>query len=258
MNRLANKVALITGGTSGIGYATAKEFIEQGAAVIITSRTRSRLDEALKSLGNKAHGIVSDASDLQQIATLADSVKAIAGKLDVLFLNASSDDIIPFELQTEVTYDKTHNANSKGVFFTIQKLLPLIPQGGSIILNGTISVKTAMPGIAPLIASKGAASALGKSLAVELGARGIRVNSVWAGAVKTPGAMEKAAKFMGVDSLSTEQFDEFAKNMSQSIPLKRLGESGEIAKAVLFLASDESSYVTGSDLVVDGGKSSAW
>jgi NAD(P)-dependent dehydrogenase (short-subunit alcohol dehydrogenase family) len=258
MHRLTNKVALITGGTSGIGYATAKEFLAQGAEVIITSRSKTRLDEALNSLGKGAYGIISDASEIKEIANLADSVRAISERLDVLFLNASSDDIAPFEMQTEDLYDRIHNANGKGVFFTIQKLLPLIPQGGSVILNSTIAVNTAMFGISSLIVAKGAVAAMTKTLAVELAAKGIRVNSISAGVIKTPGAKQKAAKFLGVEALSNEQFDEFAKNMSQSIPLKRLGESTEVAKAALFLASDESSYVTGSDLVVDGGKSSAW
>jgi NAD(P)-dependent dehydrogenase (short-subunit alcohol dehydrogenase family) len=258
MKRLENKVAFITGGTRGIGYATAKEFLVQGAEVIITSRSKSRLDEALDSLGKGSHGFVSDASDLEEIAKLPEAIKTISGKLNILFLNASSDFISPFEMQSEDIYDKTFNSNAKGVFFTIQNLLPLIPEGGSVILNGTIAVNTAMPGISPLIAAKGAAVALARSLAVELAARGIRVNSISAGAVKTPGAVEKAAKFMGVDKLAPEEFEEFAKNITQGIPIKRLAESAEIAKAVLFLASDESSYVTGTDLVVDGGKSITW
>lgn len=258
MKRLENKFALITGGTSGIGYATAQEFLAQGAEVIITSRTDGRIEEALDSLGSGAHGIVSDASNLDDIAKLPDAIKRITEKLDILFLNASSDVIAPFEMQSIQSYDRSFNSNAKGVFFTIQNLLEMIPEGGSIILNGTISINEAMPGISPLIAAKAAASAMGRSLAVELAGKGIRVNSISAGAVKTPGAMEKAAAFAGVERFSEAEFDEFAKAMSHAIPMKRLGTPGEIAKAVLFLASDESTYVTGSDLVVDGGKSIAW
>jgi NAD(P)-dependent dehydrogenase (short-subunit alcohol dehydrogenase family) len=261
MKRLENKVALVTGGTSGIGYATAQEFLAQGAEVIITSRGKAGLDKALGSLGkgiHGIHGIISDASDMREIAKLPHAVKAISDRLDVLFLNASSDVITPFEMQSEDAYDHTFNANAKGVFFTIQNLLPLIPAGGSIILNGTITVNTAMPGISPLIAAKGAMAALGRSLAIELATKGIRVNSISPGAIKTPGAIKKAAMFMGVDKLAPEQFEEFAKNITQGVPMKRLGESTEIAKAALFLASDESSYITGADLVVDGGKSIAW
>lgn len=258
MNRLQNKVALITGGTSGIGYATAKEFLAQGATIIITSRKRAKLDAALRSLGAGAYGIVSDASNMEEITKLPDQIRPISSTLHILFLNASSDVIAPFEQQTEAIYDNTHTANAKGVFFTIQKLLPLIPQSGSIILNGTITVNTAMPGISALIAAKAAGVALGRSLAIELASKGIRVNSISPGAIKTPGAIEKAAKFAGVDSFTPEGFEEFAKNMALAIPLQRLGEAGEIAKAILFLASDDSSYVTGADLVADGGKSIAW
>jgi NAD(P)-dependent dehydrogenase (short-subunit alcohol dehydrogenase family) len=258
MKRLENKVALVTGGTSGIGYAAAHEFLAQGADVIITSRSKVGLDKALDSLGKGVQGIISDASDMEEIAKLPHIVEAASGRLDILFLNASSDAIAPFEMQTEEIYDHTFNANAKGVFFTIQNLLPLIPKGGSIILNGTITVNTAMPGISPLIAAKGAMVALAKSLAVELAAKGIRVNSLSPGAIKTPGAIEKAGMFMGFGKLTSEQFEEFAKNITKGIPMKRLGESIEIAKAALFLASDESSYVTGTDLVVDGGKSIAW
>lgn len=258
MKRLENKSALVTGGTSGIGYATAKEFLVHGAKVIITGRNKQKLDEALKSLGKNAYGIVSDSGDMKQIPDLDNKIKEITNKLDILFMNASTDVIAPFEMHTEETYDHSFNTNAKGVFFTVQNLLPLISKGGSIILNGTITTNVTMFGISPLIAAKGALVSLSKSLALELAVKDIRVNSISPGAVKTPGAIEKAAKFIGLDSMSTEQFDEFAKNITQGIPMKRLAEAGEIAKAVLFLASDESSYVTGSDLVIDGGKSIAW
>ena len=258
MKRLENKVALITGGTRGIGYAVAQEFLAEGAIVIITSRSKANLDEALDSLGQGARGIVSDATDIKEISKLPDAIKSVSGKLDVLFLNASSDVVAPFEMQSEEAYDHSFNSNAKGVFFAIQNLLPLIPEGGSIVLNGTITVNTTMPGISPLIAAKGAMAALGRSLAIELAAKGIRVNNLSPGAVRTPGAVEKAAKFAGVEKFAPEEFEEFAKNLTDGIPMKRLGESTEIAKAVLFLASDESSYITGADLVVDGGKSIAW
>jgi NAD(P)-dependent dehydrogenase (short-subunit alcohol dehydrogenase family) len=258
MKRLENKVALVTGGSSGIGFDTAKEFLAQGATVIITARNKARLDEALNSLGKGAYGIVSDAADMKEIAKLPEIIRGIADRLDILFLNAGWYIIAPFEMQSENDYDNVHNANAKGAFFAIQKLLPLIPEGGSIILNGTITVNTAMPGISPLIAAKGAITALGRSLAVELAAKGIRVNIISPGAIKTPGALRSASKFMGVESASPELLEEFAKNLLPLIPMKRLGESKEIAKAVLFLASDDSSYVTGADLVIDGGKSIAW
>lgn len=258
MKRLENKVALVTGGTSGIGYSTAQEFLAEGARVIITSRSQARLDKAVDSLGTGAHGIVSDASDLNEVSKLPEAIKTISEMLHILFLNASSDVVAPFEMQSAESYDHTFNVNARSAFFTIQKLLPFIRKGGSIILNGTIAVDLAMLGISPLIAAKAATVALARSLAVELAAKGIRVNSISAGVVKTPGAIEKAARFMGVEKLEPDQFDDFAKNLTQGIPMKRLGESAEVAKVALFLASDESSYVTGADLVVDGGKSIAW
>ena len=258
MKRLENKIALITGGSGGIGYATAKEFIAQGAEVIITGRNPSKLDTAVQSLGHKTHGIISDAADMKAIAQLPEKVRAFTRILDILFVNAASYTIAPFEQHTEASYDAIQNSNAKGVFFIIQKLLPLIPPGGSIILNGTISVNQTLFGISPLIAAKAAITSLGKALANELAAKSIRVNTVSPGAIKTPGAMKTAASFLGVETLTPEHLEAFSKQILPGIPMKRLGEPEEIAKAVLFFASDDSSYVTGSDLVIDGGKSIAW
>lgn len=259
MNRLENKVALVTGGNSGMGYATAKEFLAQGAKVIITARNQSKLDEALKSLGSDVHGILSDAGDRQDIISLHEKVKALTQKLDILFLNAGSYNIVPFELSKEDYYDSMHQLYNKGVFFTIQQLLPIVPSGGSIIINNTISVNKTIPGYSSLIAAKGAAMALSKVLANELAAKNIRVNTISPGAIiDTPGAIRTISMFLGVSEPTPEQIEKFAENMLPGIPMKRFGKAHEIAKAVLFLASDESSYVTGSDLIVDGGKSIAW
>ena len=141
MKRLENKTALITGGNSGMGYATAKEFLAQGATVIITARDQSKLDEALQSLGSGVHGILSDAADMNDIIALPDKIKAITQQLDILFLNAGSYRIVPFELNQEDYFDNIHQVLNKGVFFTIQQLLPIIPPDGSIIINNTIAVK---------------------------------------------------------------------------------------------------------------------
>ncbi len=259
MKRLENKTALITGGTSGMGFATAKEFLAQGARVIITARHQQKLDEALQALGAGAYGILSDASDMNDIASLTGKVKAITKQLDVLFLNAGNYNIVPFELNGEDYYDSMHQLYSKGVFFTIQPLLPFMPPGGSIIINNTIAIHKTIPGYASMLAAKGAAAALTRVLANELAEKNIRVNTISPGAIiDTPGALKTISKVLGVHEPNAEQIDMFAQSILPGIPMKRFGKAHEVAKAVLFLASDESSYVTGVDLIVDGGKAIAW
>ena len=260
MKRLENKIALVTGGNSGIGYATAKEFVDQGAKVIITARDETKLNEAVKSLGKNAFGILSDASSANNITSLSEKVKAITNKLDILFLNAGNYNIVPFEDNKEDYFDAMNQIYNKGVFFTIQHLLPFIQPGGSIIITNTIAVNKTIPaGYSVLIAAKGAAMAMSRVLANELAAKNIRVNTVSPGAIiDTPGALKTISMYMGVASASPEQVAAFSQNMLPGIPLKRLGKAAEVAKAVLFLASDESSYVTGIDLAVDGGKSITW
>lgn len=260
MRRLENKVALITGGNSGIGYATAQEFLAQGAKVIITGRNKSKLDEAIKSLGSGAHGILSDASSMNDIRELPEKIKAIAGRLDILFLNAGHYSIVPFEMNTEEYFDSMNQIYNKGVYFTVQHLLPLLSSGSSIVITNTIAVnKTIASGYSALIAAKGAAMTLSKVLANELASKTIRVNTVSPGGIiDTPGALKTISMAMGVNSASPEQVEAFSQNLLLGIPLKRFGKAAEVAKAVLFLASDDSSYVTGSELVIDGGKSVAW
>ncbi len=259
MKRLQNKTALITGATAGIGYATAKEFLTQGATVIITARNQSKLNEALKSLGPNAYGILSDASSAKDLATLPGKVKAITGKLDIVFLNAGYYSLLLFEENSEAYFDSIDLLYNKGVYFTIQKLLPVIQPEGSIIINNTIAVSKTVPGMSAMIGAKGAAMAMSRALANELAAKNIRVNTVSPGGIiDTPGALKTIAAALGVNSVSPEQVEAFSQNMLPGIPLKRFGKADEVAKAVLFLASDESSYVTGIDLIVDGGKSIAW
>ena len=242
-----------------MGYATAKEFLAQGATVIITARDQSKLDEALQSLGSGVHGILSDAADRNDIIALPEKIKAITQQLDILFLNAGSYRIVPFELNQEDYFDNIHQVLNKGVFFTIQQLLPIIPPDGSIIINNTIAVNKTIPGYSSFLAAKGAAMALSKALANELAAKNIRVNTISPGAIiDTPGAKKTIAMALGVSDPTPEQIEQFAEYIIPGIPMKRFGKAHEIAKAVLFLASDESSYVTGLDLVVDGGKSIAW
>lgn len=242
-----------------MGYATAKEFLAQGAKVIITARDQSKLEEALQSLGSGAHGIVSDAADKNDITSLPEKIKVLTQQLDILFLNAGWYNIVPFELNNEEYYDHMNQLYSKGIFFTIQPLLPIIPSGGSIIINNTIAIHKTIPGYSSLITAKGAAATLSKVLAHELAAKNIRVNTISPGAIiDTPGAMRTISMVMGVSDPSPEQIQLFSENILPGIPMKRYGKAQEIAKAVLFLASDDSSYVTGIDLVVDGGKSIAW
>jgi len=259
MKRLENKVALITGANSGIGYETAQEFLAQGAKVIITARNQSKLDEALGSLGPNSYGILSDASSAEDLAALPGKVKALTEKLDIVFLNAGYYNLLPFEANTEDYFDAVNQLYNRGVYFTIQRLLPIIPSGGSIIINNTIAVTKTVPGMSAMIAAKGAAMATSRSLANELAAKDIRVNTVSPGAIiDTPGALKTISKALGVSSASPEQIEVFSQNMLPGIPLKRFGRAAEIAKTVLFLASDEASYITGIDLVVDGGKSINW
>jgi len=259
MKRLENKIALVTGANSGIGYETAREFLIQGAKVIITARDQSKLEEALKSLGSNAYGILSDASSAEDLAVLPEKVKAITDKLDIVFLNAGYYSLVPFEDNTEDYFDAINQLYNKGVYFTIQKLLPLIQSDGSIIITNTIAVTKTIPAMSAMIGAKGAALALSRALANELAAKNIRVNTLSPGAIiDTPGALKTISAVLGVSSASPEQIETFSQNMLPGIPLKRFGKAAEIAKAALFLASDESSYITGIDLIVDGGKSISW
>lgn len=259
MNRLENKTALVTGANSGIGYATAKEFLAQGAKVIITARNPSKLDEAMRSLGPNAYGILSDASLAEDIAALPEKVKSFTEKLDIMFLNAGYYNLVPFEQNTEGYFDAINQLYNKGVYFTIQKLLPLIRSEGSIIITNTIAVTKTIPAMSAMIAAKGAAMAITRALANELAAKNIRVNTLSPGAIiDTPGALKTISTVLGVENASPEQIEAFSQNMLPGIPLKRFGKAAEVAKAVLFLASDEASYITGIDLIVDGGKSITW
>lgn len=259
MKRLENKVALVTGANSGIGFATAKEFIAQGAKVIITAREKTKLDEAVKSLGSNAYGILSNASSANDIAQLPEKIKAITSKLDILHLNAGYYEMVLFEATKEDYFDDMNQVYNKGVYFTIQGLLPILQSEASIVITNTISVGKTISAMSAMIVAKGAASAMTRALANELAAKNIRVNTVSPGAIiDTPGAIKTISKAMEVPSVTPEHIEMFSQGMLPGIPLKRFGKAAEVAKAVLFLASDDSSYVTGTDLVIDGGKSIVW
>jgi NAD(P)-dependent dehydrogenase (short-subunit alcohol dehydrogenase family) len=243
MSNLTNKVAVITGGNSGIGYATAKELAAKGARVIITGRNADAVNKAAQELG--VTGMVSDQAKLDQIDLLVADVKAQFGKIDILFLNAGVAVFSPMETATEDHYDTIMNLNVKGVYFTVQKFLPILNDGGSIIFNASVNAALGAPDSSVYAASKAALLSFTKVFARELAARKIRVNSVSPGPVETP--------LYGKLGLTEEQVNGFGSVLSQRILLNRFGKPEEIANAVRFLASDDASFITGSELTVDGG-----
>ncbi len=242
MGKLEGKVALITGGTTGIGLATAKLFRSEGAKVYVTGRTEETL-EAVRKEGIAAYK--SDAGKMAEIENLAEELKRKEGHVDVLFLNAGIAIMRPFEATTEEEFDTMMSVNLKGPFFTIQKFLPLLGKGSSVILTSSVAGHRGMAMMAAYSATKAGLSSLGGTLGAYLAGRGIRVNTISPGAIMTPiydkSGMSKEAKAGMLHSIS------------QRVPIQRIGESDEIAKAALFLATQESSYLAGADLVVDGG-----
>lgn len=245
MSKLKGKTAVITGGNSGIGFATARLFLQEGANVIITGRNEKAVSEAVQSLGKGASGIVSDAGKINDLNALPQKIAKLSPTIDILFANAGVGLFAPFEQTTEEIFDSNMDINFKGVFFTIQKLLPLVPNGSSIILNSTVLTHSGMETTAAYSASKGALNSFCKTLAVELAGRSIRVNSVSPGPINTP-----IYSKMGMPE---DALQEFANGIMQKLPLKRFGQPEEIANAVLFLATPESSFMTGADILVDGG-----
>lgn len=245
MSRLQNKTALITGGNSGIGFATAKEFLEQGANVIITGRSQAGLDQAKQELQGRVHTILSNTSNLGDIRTLAKEVQKITPHLDVLFINAGIGKFAPIEAVTEEHYDEQFNTNVKGAYFTIQELLPLINDGGSIILNTSISAHTGMASASVYSATKAALLTLARTLSAELLPRKIRVNAISPGPVSTP--------IFGKTGIPAEQMDNMKAAILSQVPIGRLGDPAEIARVATFFASDDSTFVLGAELIADGG-----
>ncbi len=245
MKRLANKVALITGGSSGIGLATAQDFIREGAQVIITGRSEPSLKEALALLDGQAQMLVSDAGDLRDLYALGQKVRALTPRLDIVFVNAGIGKFAPIEQVDEAHFDEQFSVNVKGLYFTVQQLLPIINPGGSVILNASVVHEVGTPGASVYSATKAAVVSLAKTLAAELLPRKIRVNVVSPGLTQT--------NFFANTGLSAEQVEGFAAQMLTQIPLQRVGNATEIAKAVTFLASDEASYIVGEEIKVDGG-----
>ena len=243
MNDLTGKVAVITGGNSGIGYETAKFFKEAGAHVIITGRSEDKVASAASVLG--VRGIVADVIDLSAIDALVAQVKLEFGNIDVLFVNAGIFSPAPVGQNTEELFDAQMGINFKGAVFTTEKFLPIINDGGSIINLSSINAYTGMPNTAIYAASKAALNAYTRTAASELAVRKIRVNSVNPGPVHTP--------IFGKTGMPEEQLNQFAQAIQDRVPLKRFGKPEDIAKLVTFLASDDASFITGSEYNIDGG-----
>jgi len=245
MNRFKGKTALITGGTTGLGLATAKLFIEEGARVIVTGRNPETIKAAQAELGDNATVVSSDATLLPDMDDLATKVKETFGKLDVLFVNAGYGHFMPFEAVTEAVYDEMLNLNAKGPYFIVQKLAPLMPEGSSVVFTTSIANVKAVPTLSAYGAAKAALRAMTRSLAAELLPRGIRVNAVTPGPIGSTDVMHKVG-------MPKETQDQVYLQMAESVPMKRLGKPEEIAKAVAFLAVD-ATFTTGAEFPVDGG-----
>jgi NAD(P)-dependent dehydrogenase (short-subunit alcohol dehydrogenase family) len=243
--RLHEKVALVTGGNSGIGLATAKVFAEEGAHVYITGRRQPELDAALREIGHRAVAVQGDLTQSADIDRLYDTIKSRHGRLDVLFANAGRGEFAALGEITEKHFDDTFALNVKGTLFTVQKALPLLPNGSSIILNASIAASKGFPAFSVYAATKAALRSFARTWSVDLRAREIRVNSISPGTVPTP-----AYDGFG---FSDDQMERWLAAQRAAIPLGRVGDPREIANAVLFLATSESSYVNGIELFVDGG-----
>jgi NAD(P)-dependent dehydrogenase (short-subunit alcohol dehydrogenase family) len=243
--KLAGKIALVTGGSSGIGLATAKRFVSEGAHVYITGRRQAELDAAATELGDDGTAIRSDVADLADLDRLFDSIQQQKGRVDVLFANAGGGGLLPLGQITEEHFDRTFNTNVRGLLFTVQKALPLMPSGSSIILNASTASIKGTPAFSVYSATKAAVRSFARNWTLDLKERNIRVNAVSPGVVPTPGY-----NLMGV---TKEEVQGFVDSMLTTIPLGRAGTPDDIAKAVVFLASDDSSFVNGIELFVDGG-----
>jgi len=244
--KLAGKVAVITGGSSGIGLATAKRFVDEGAYVFITGRRQSELDAAVQQIGRNATAVQGDVAKLADIDKLHAAVKSEKGQLDILFANAGIGELAPIGHITEEHFDKQFDVNVKGLLFTVQKALPLMPDGAAIVLNASMVSITGNPAFSVYSATKAAVRSFARTWSVDLKDRKIRVNVISPGVVPTPGYNTGLG-------FTQEQVDQFVEGMIANVPLGRPGTTDEIAKAVLFLASDDSSYVNGIELFVDGG-----
>ena len=245
MSKLAGKVAVITGGSTGIGLATAIKFVEEGAKVYITGRRQAELDAAIQLIGKNAVGVQGDVSNLADLDRLYAKVKSEVGRVDVLFANAGVGSLVPIDQVTEEHYDKLFDINVKGLVFTVQKALPLFSDGGSIILNASVASITGMENFSVYSATKAAVRSFARTWTSDLKSRHIRVNAVSPGPIDTPildGIADTPEAREGVKA-----------HLASLVPMGRMGRPEELANAVLFLASNDSSFVTGIELFVDGG-----
>jgi NAD(P)-dependent dehydrogenase (short-subunit alcohol dehydrogenase family) len=245
MGRLDGKTALITGGNGGIGLATARRFVDEGAYVFVTGRRDAELTAAVTEIGSNVTGVQGDVSNLGDLDRLFAQIKRDKGTLDIVFANAGVAKYAPLGKITEELYDTIFDINVKGVLFTVQKALPLVPDGGSIILNSSIVGSKGLSSNSVYSATKAAVRSFARTWTTDLKDRRIRVNAVSPGSIDTPGLSDLLA--------SSETGQQRAKMIANSVPLGRFGTPDEIAKAVVFLASDDSSYITGTELFVDGG-----
>ena len=245
MGKLDGKIAVITGGNSGIGLATAKRFVQEGAYVYITGRTQSKLDEAVKQVGSNVTGVQGDVARLADLDRLYAQIKKEKGKVDVVFANAGIAKYSALGSIDEEHFDSIFNGNVKGMLFTVQKALPLMPDGASVILNASVVGSKGLPSNSVYAATKAAARSFARTWTTDLKARCIRVNAISPGPIDTEGLRE----LLG----SAQAGQDRLKSINSTVPLARLGLPDEIAKAAVFLASDDSSYVTGTELFVDGG-----
>jgi NAD(P)-dependent dehydrogenase (short-subunit alcohol dehydrogenase family) len=243
--RLEGKVAVVTGGNSGIGLATAKEFVAEGAYVFITGRRQAQLDAAVKEIGRNITAVQGDVANLVDLDRLYSTVKAKKGRIDILFANAGVAELAPLGQITEEHFDRIFDTNVKGMLFTVQKALPLLPDGASIILNASIVASTGSPAFSVYSATKAAIRSFASTWIIDLKERKIRVNAISPGPIATPG-LDGLTQTAGIG-------DQLRAGLLVGVPLGRFGTPDEIARAAVFLASDDSSFVTGTELFVDGG-----
>jgi hypothetical protein len=247
VRKLEGKVALITGGTTGIGLATAKRFATEGAQVFVTGRRQAELNAAVAAIGPKATSVQADSANLSDLNRLYECVKTEAGRIDVLFVNAGGGSMLPLGSITEEQYDDTFGRNVKGVLFTVQKALPLLVDGGSVILTASnVSIK-GTPAFSVYSASKAAVRNFARSWTLDLKSRGIRVNVISPGPIKTPGLVDLA----GPDTAQQQGLLDY---MASTVPLGRVGSPEDVAGAAVFLASSDASFIAGTELFVDGGQ----